>query len=94
MTRHIQTSEPHESQSHDTGSLLRDCAKRFAYMPQPFGCKVLLTVFETVLLALEQTSGWRVQGEYLEPVANTLSVLELSYLSDRGIADLLGGQAR
>lgn len=72
----------------------RDRARRIAYMPQAFGCNALLTVFETVLLALKQTSGWRVQSDNLDQVSDTLASLELSHLSDRGIADLSGGQAQ
>jgi iron complex transport system ATP-binding protein len=72
----------------------RDRARRIAYMPQAFGCNALLTVFETVLLALKQTSGWRVQSDNLDQVSDTLAALELSHLADRGIADLSGGQAQ
>ena len=72
----------------------RDRTRRIAYMPQAFGCNALLTVFETVLLALKQTSGWRVQGENLDRVSDTLAALGLSHLSERGIADLSGGQAQ
>lgn len=72
----------------------RDRSRRIAYMPQAFGCNALLTVFETVLLALKQTSGWRVQSENLDRVSDTLSALGLPHLSERGIADLSGGQAQ
>ncbi|CUH83329.1 ABC transporter ATP-binding protein [Thalassovita mediterranea] len=72
----------------------RDRVRRIAYMPQAYGCNALLTVFETVLLALKQTTGWRVQGDNLDRVADTLSALGLSHLADRGIADLSGGQAQ
>lgn len=72
----------------------RDRAQRIAYMPQAFGCNALLSVFEAVLLALKQTGGWRVQTDDLIQVANTLAALGLSHLSERGIADLSGGQAQ
>lgn len=72
----------------------RDRARRVAYMPQAFGCNALLTVFESVLLALKQTSGWRVNSDNLDRVSDTLNVLGLSPLSNRGIADLSGGQAQ
>jgi len=72
----------------------KDRARRVAYMPQAFGCNALLTVFESVLLALKQTSGWRVQSDNLDRVSETLSALSLSHLSNRGIADLSGGQAQ
>lgn len=72
----------------------KERARRVAYMPQAFGCNALLTVFESVLLALKQTTGWRVQGENLDRVSDTLNALGLSHLSSRGIADLSGGQAQ
>ncbi|MEM6323190.1 MAG: ABC transporter ATP-binding protein [Pseudomonadota bacterium] len=72
----------------------RDRARRVAYMPQAFGCNALLTVFESVLLALKQTTGWRVKSDNLDRVSETLSALDLSHLSNRGIADLSGGQAQ
>ncbi|MVO16171.1 ABC transporter ATP-binding protein [Parasedimentitalea huanghaiensis] len=72
----------------------RDRSQRFGYMPQAFGCNALLTVFESVLLALKQTSGWRVEAENLDQVSDILAALGLSHLSNRGIADLSGGQAQ
>lgn len=72
----------------------RNRAKRVAYMPQAFGCIALLTVFESVLLALKQTTGWRVKSDNLDRVSDTLNALGLSHLASRGIADLSGGQAQ
>ncbi|MFT4743023.1 MAG: iron complex transport system ATP-binding protein [Yoonia sp.] len=72
----------------------KDRSRRVAYMPQAFGCNALLTVFESVLLALKQTSGWRVRSDNLDRVSDTLNALGLSHLSSRGIADLSGGQAQ
>ncbi|WP_107497461.1 ABC transporter ATP-binding protein [Thalassobius sp. I31.1] len=69
-------------------------AKRIAYMPQAFGCNAILSVFESVLLALKQTTGWRVKSDNLDQVSDTLAVLKLGHLADRGIADLSGGQAQ
>lgn len=63
-------------------------------MPQAFGCNAALTVFESVLLALKQTTGWRVEAENLEKVAETLSELGLGHIADRGLANLSGGQAQ
>ncbi|WP_422050996.1 ABC transporter ATP-binding protein [Shimia sp.] len=72
----------------------KERVRRIAYMPQAFGCNALLTVFEGVLLALKQTTGWRVRNDNLDRVADTLNALGLSHLADRGIADLSGGQAQ
>ena len=72
----------------------KDRSRRVAYMPQAFGCNALLTVFESVLLALKQTSGWRVKSDNLDRVSDALNALGLSHLASRGIADLSGGQAQ
>lgn len=72
----------------------KDRARRVAYMPQAFGCNALLTVFESVLLALKQTTGWRVETDNLDRVADTLCALNLSHLANRGVSDLSGGQAQ
>ncbi|SOH93784.1 iron complex transport system ATP-binding protein [Monaibacterium marinum] len=72
----------------------RDRARAVAYMPQAYGCNAILTVFESVLLALKQTTGWRVQDDNLDRVSETLAALRLSHLSERGISDLSGGQAQ
>jgi iron complex transport system ATP-binding protein len=82
--------------NHDdvTNLARRDRSRRVAYMPQAFGCNALLTVFESVLLALKQTTGWRVNSDNLDRVSDTLGALGLSHLASRGIADLSGGQAQ
>ena len=72
----------------------RDQARLVAYMPQAVGCNAILTVFESVLLALKQTTSWRVGKEDLNQVSQVLDTLELSHLASRGIADLSGGQAQ
>ncbi len=69
-------------------------SKRVAYMPQSFGCNAALTVFECVLLALKQMTGWRVKHSDLDRVSEILSVLDLSHLANRGLSQLSGGQAQ
>ncbi len=69
-------------------------ARRVAYMPQAFGCNAALTVYESVLLALKQTTGWRVQTDNLDHVSRTLTTLRLTHLANRGLGDLSGGQAQ
>lgn len=79
----------------DLGGLRRgERARRVAYMPQAFGCNAALTVFESVLLALKQTTGWRVKTENLTRVEEVLSELSLSHIAGRGIGALSGGQAQ
>lgn len=72
----------------------RDRARLISYMPQAYGCNAMLTVYESVLLALKQTTGWRVETDNLDRVSATLATLGLTHLSDRGLGDLSGGQAQ
>jgi len=72
----------------------RDRARCIAYMPQAFACNAILTVYESVLLALKQTTGWRVADTNHDRVAQTLAALNLSHLADRGLGNLSGGQAQ
>jgi iron complex transport system ATP-binding protein len=72
----------------------RDRARCIAYMPQSYGCNAILTVYESVLLALKQTTGWRVANGNLDRVSDTLAALNLSHLADRGLGNLSGGQAQ
>lgn len=65
-----------------------------SYMPQAYGCNAMLSVFESVLLALKQTTGWRVTPDNLDQVSQILSLLKLSHLADRGLSMLSGGQAQ
>lgn len=69
-------------------------ARKIAYMPQAYGCNAILTVYESVLLALKQTTGWRVGADNLDRVSRTLATLRLTHLADRGLGDLSGGQAQ
>jgi iron complex transport system ATP-binding protein len=72
----------------------RQRAKTVSYMPQAYGCNAALTVFESVLLALKQTTGWRVKEDNLDQVSETLAMLNLSHLANRGLSMLSGGQAQ
>ncbi|MFP7672719.1 ABC transporter ATP-binding protein [Marivita sp. S0852] len=72
----------------------RDRSRAIAYMPQAYGCNAILTVYESVLLALKQTTGWRVESDNLDIVSRTLSALRLTHLANRGLGNLSGGQAQ
>lgn len=79
----------------DVSSLKRkELSRQVAYMPQAFGCNAALTVFESVLLALKQTTGWRTTADDLDRVAATLDDLGLSHLAERGLGHLSGGQSQ
>lgn len=70
----------------------RERARRVSYMPQAYGSNAYLSVFDAVLLALKQTSGWRVKDDELGAVNTILSELSLSDLADRPLGALSGGQ--
>lgn len=65
-----------------------------AYMPQAYGCNALLSVFESVLLALKQHSAWQVSAADIARTTAILSSLNLQNLATRGIAELSGGQSQ
>lgn len=69
-------------------------ARRVAYMPQTFQCNAFLSVFESVLLALKQSSGWRVKEKDIAQVELILDSLGLRHLSNRGLSQLSGGQSQ
>jgi iron complex transport system ATP-binding protein len=62
------------------------------YMPQHASANAVLTVYESVLLARKQGSGWSVDDADLELVDDTLAALSISDLSFRNIGELSGGQ--
>lgn len=70
----------------------RERSRRISYMPQAYGSNAYLSVFDGVLLALKQTSGWRVREDELEAVDTILSELSLAHLADRPLGALSGGQ--
>jgi iron complex transport system ATP-binding protein len=62
------------------------------YMPQDTGANAVLTVYESVLLASKQGSGWKVaDGELLE-IDQILYSLRISDLAFRDLGELSGGQ--
>ncbi|SDQ74252.1 ABC transporter ATP-binding protein [Pseudovibrio sp. Tun.PSC04-5.I4] len=65
-----------------------------AYMPQTFHCNAYLSVFESILLALKQTSGWRVSNDNIQKVEQILGDLGLLHLANRGLSELSGGQSQ
>ena len=62
------------------------------YMPQDTGGNAVLTVYESVLLAAKQGSGWRVADRELVEIDAILAALQITDLSFRNLGELSGGQ--
>ncbi|WP_279482465.1 ABC transporter ATP-binding protein [Aureimonas sp. SK2] len=67
-------------------------ADAIRYMPQDTGGNAVLTVYESVLLAAKQGSGWRVSDGELSEIDGILAALKITELSFRGLGELSGGQ--
>jgi iron complex transport system ATP-binding protein len=65
---------------------------RICYLPQDSTANAVLTVYESVLLARKQGSGWRVDGEDLAKIDAVIAALGLSAIAFRNIGELSGGQ--
>ncbi|WP_250638068.1 ABC transporter ATP-binding protein [Rhizobium etli] len=57
-----------------------DCETAIAYMPQDQVSAAALTVFEAVLLARKQTSGWKLADAHLHEV-RALAALQIANLA-------------
>jgi len=66
--------------------------RKVCYMPQIFSSNAALTVFEVVLLARKNLSGWRVSDDDVNVVAQALEKLRIDHLSEGYVGDLSGGQ--
>lgn len=62
------------------------------YMPQDTGANAVLTVYESVLLASKQGSGWKVADQELVDIDRILSSLRITDLAFRDLGELSGGQ--
>ena len=65
---------------------------RPAHVPQDISAGSSLRVFEAVLLASKQGSGWSVESQEMDAVTRMLQTLEINALADRELAALSGGQ--
>ena len=69
-------------------------ARRIGFMPQVFMSNAALTVFEVVLLARKQLSGWRVGREDLAAVSGLLERMGIGHLARAHVGELSGGQGQ
>ena len=65
---------------------------RPAHVPQDISMRSSLRVFEAVLLAGKQGSGWSVDDEEMDAVTRVLLTLGIEALADRELSALSGGQ--
>lgn len=71
---------------------VRDADRAIAYMPQDQTANAVLTVFESVLLARKQVSGWRLEKSDLMAVEQALAALDMGDLANEILSELSGGQ--
>lgn len=62
------------------------------YMPQDTGANAVLTVYESILLAAKQGSGWKVHDHELRDIDHILAALKIEALGFKGLGELSGGQ--
>jgi len=68
--------------------------QRVCFMPQFFTANAALSVFDVVLMAQKQLSGWRVNEADMTAVAQNLHAAGIGHLADANIGELSGGQAQ
>ena len=67
---------------------------RVCFMPQFFAANAALTVFDVVMMARKNLSGWRATSEDVDAVAEALHSARIGHLSEAYISELSGGQAQ
>ena len=67
-------------------------AETICYMPQDTGANAVLTVYESILLASKQGSGWKVHDSELQDIDRILGALRIDDLAFRSLGELSGGQ--
>ena len=68
--------------------------RRVCFMPQFFAANAALTVFDAVMMAQKNLSGWRVSSEDMNAVAAALRDGDIGHLSEAYIGELSGGQSQ
>lgn len=67
---------------------------RVCFMPQFFAANAALTVFDVVMMARKNLSGWRVSPADLDAVGAALHEAQIGHLAEAYISELSGGQAQ
>ncbi|PJI45381.1 MAG: ferrichrome ABC transporter [Rhizobium sp.] len=63
-----------------------------SYMPQDTACNAVLSVYESVLMAAKQGSGWQVEDHELADIDRVLASLKITPWAFRNLGELSGGQ--
>lgn len=70
-----------------------DKGKRaISYMPQDTSANAVLTVYESILLARKQGSGWSVEDTDLQLIDAVMSAIDITSIAFRNLGELSGGQ--
>ncbi len=66
--------------------------KAVSYMPQDTSANAVLTVYESVLLARKQGSGWSVSETDLHLIDRVMAAINITDIAFRNLGELSGGQ--
>jgi len=66
--------------------------RAISYMPQDTSANAVLTVYESILLARKQGSGWKVNDEDLALIDGVMSAIDITDIAFRNLGELSGGQ--
>lgn len=66
--------------------------KAISYMPQDTSANAVLTVYESILLARKQGSGWRVAENDLQLIDRIMQAIGITNIAFRNLGELSGGQ--
>lgn len=66
--------------------------RAFGYMPQDTSANAVLTVYESILLARKQGSGWRVDEDDLRLIDEVMAAIDITPIAFRSLGELSGGQ--
>lgn len=69
-----------------------DQQPRACYLPQDTAANAVLTVYESVLIAVKRDNRWRVDDEALARIDALLKLLAIEHLAFRNLSELSGGQ--
>ena len=71
---------------------IKSIAKHIAYIPQFHSSNFPMTVFEAVLLGLNNSFAWQYNESDLELTSKTLYLMGINDIADRNVNNLSGGQ--